>query len=50
MEVLARYAPGTPITTPLAERAAPISNQKARDLLGFRQLTDWTTEVAALTS
>jgi UDP-glucose 4-epimerase len=38
---LARWAPGTPIARPMGEREAPISNRKAREVLGFREEHDW---------
>jgi len=41
MEFLARYSPGVPITRPLEGFAAPLSNRKAREVLGFREAHDW---------
>lgn len=38
---LARHAPRTPIVGPLEGIEAPISNRKARELLGFREAHDW---------
>nr|WP_295463396.1 NAD(P)-dependent oxidoreductase [Mesorhizobium sp.] len=38
---LKRWCPGTPITRPMGEREAPISNRKAREVLGFREEHDW---------
>jgi len=38
---LKRYAPNTPITRPLSEREAPLSNRKAREVLGFKEQHDW---------
>jgi nucleoside-diphosphate-sugar epimerase len=38
---LKRWAPNTPITRPMGEREAPISNRKAREALGFREEHDW---------
>lgn len=38
---LKRWAPNTPITRPLGEREAPLSNRKAREVLGFREEHDW---------
>jgi nucleoside-diphosphate-sugar epimerase len=38
---LKRWAPNTPITRPMGEREAPISNRKAREVLGFREEHDW---------
>lgn len=40
-EFLAKHAPNTPITGPLEGFAAPISNAKAREMLGFREAWDW---------
>lgn len=47
-EFLARWCPGVPLTKPLPGFAAPISNAKIRDLLGFREEHDWRDEVAKL--
>ena len=38
---LSKYAPGTKITRPMGEREAPLSNRKAREVLGFREEHDW---------
>ena len=38
---LKRWAPGTPVTRPMGEREAPLSNRKAREVLGFREEHDW---------
>ena len=40
-EFLKRWCPKTPITRPMGEREAPISNRKAREVLGFREEHDW---------
>ena len=40
-EFLAKYAPNTPVTRVMGEREAPLSNAKARDVLGFREAHDW---------
>lgn len=40
-EFLRRYCPGVPITGELAEFGAPLSNQKAREVLGFREDHNW---------
>jgi nucleoside-diphosphate-sugar epimerase len=40
-EFLARYSPGVPITRKLGELEAPLSNRKAREVLGFREQHDW---------
>jgi UDP-glucose 4-epimerase len=41
MEFLARYSPGVPITRKLEGFEAPLSNRKAREVLGFREQHDW---------
>ncbi|MCB1992200.1 MAG: NAD(P)-dependent oxidoreductase [Geminicoccaceae bacterium] len=38
---LREHAPGTPITRPLGDFEAPISNRKIRDVLGFEEEHDW---------
>ena len=38
---LKRWAPATPVTRPMGEREAPLSNRKAREVLGFREEHDW---------
>ncbi len=38
---LRKHAPGSPITRPLGEFEAPISNRKIRDVLGFQEEHDW---------
>lgn len=40
-EFLAKYAPNTPLTRPMGPREAPLSNRKAREVLGFREAHDW---------
>jgi len=40
-ELLARHSPGVPITRPLGEFEAPLSNRKAREVLGFREQHNW---------
>lgn len=40
-EFLRKYAPNTPITRPMGEREAPISNRKIREVLGFKEAHDW---------
>src|SRR5208337_4733383 len=40
-EFLARYCPGVPITRPLGEFEAPLSNRKAREVLGFKEAHNW---------
>src|SRR5277367_1845666 len=38
---LKRSFPDAPITRPLGEREAPLSNRKIRDVLGFKEAHDW---------
>lgn len=40
-EFLAKWAPNTPITGPLEGFTAPLSNRKAREVLGFKEEHDW---------
>ncbi len=40
-EFLAKYCPTTTITRPLGTFEAPLSNRKAREVLGFREEHDW---------
>ena len=40
-EFLAKYAPDTPVTRAMGPREAPLSNAKARAVLGFREAHDW---------
>jgi UDP-glucose 4-epimerase len=44
-DFLAKYAPNTPITGKLDGYAAPLSNAKIRDVLGFREQHDWRDEL-----
>jgi nucleoside-diphosphate-sugar epimerase len=48
MDFLARWCPGVPVTRRLEGFEAPLSNRKAREVLGFRQQHDWRDEVAKL--
>ena len=48
-EFLARWCPATPITRPLGEHEAPLSNRKIREILGFSQEYDWKNEMDRLT-
>lgn len=45
-DFLAKYAPGTPITRRMVPREAPMSNAKAREVLGFREEHDWRRYVS----
>ena len=38
---LKRWCPGVPITRPMGEWEAPLSNRKAREVLGFREEHNW---------
>jgi nucleoside-diphosphate-sugar epimerase len=40
-DFLKREFPHAPITRPLGEYEAPLSNRKAREVLGFREAHDW---------
>ena len=44
-EFLAKYAPNSPVTRPMGAREAPLSNAKAREVLGFREAHDWRSYV-----
>src|SRR5258708_22928417 len=44
-ELLARYSPGVPITRRLGEFEAPLSNRKAREVLGFKDQHNWRKHV-----
>jgi len=38
---LKKHFPDAPITRPMGEHEAPLSNRKAREVLGFREAHDW---------
>ncbi|MGV8830785.1 MAG: NAD-dependent epimerase/dehydratase family protein [Devosia sp.] len=40
-EFLAKWAPNTPISRPMGPAEAPISNQKIREVLGFKEQHNW---------
>ena len=40
-EFLARHCPKTPVTRKMGTREAPLSNRKAREVLGFKEAWDW---------
>jgi nucleoside-diphosphate-sugar epimerase len=44
--ILARYAPNVPITRPMGEWDAPLSNRKIREVLGFKEQHNWRRYVA----
>ena len=50
VEFLARWCPGVKLTRPLAGNEAPLSNRKAREVLGFKEAHEWRAELKALTS
>jgi nucleoside-diphosphate-sugar epimerase len=45
-ELLKRYCPDVPITRELGEFEAPLSNRKAREVLGFRESHNWRKYVS----
>src|SRR5580692_10719114 len=45
-EVLKRYFPAVPITRELGELEAPLSNRKAREVLGFKEAHNWRRYVS----
>ena len=47
-QFLARWAPASPVTKPILGNQAPFSNQKIREVLGFREQHEWRAEVAKL--
>jgi UDP-glucose 4-epimerase len=47
-EFLARWCPQVPVTRPLAGNEAPLSNRKAREVLGFKEQHPWREEVRRL--
>ena len=47
-EAMAKLCPNTPFTREVGEYEAPISNRKAREVLGFREAHDWRKYVGAL--
>lgn len=44
---LRKWAPNSPITRPMSEREAPISNRKIREVLGFKEQHNWRQYVSA---
>ena len=40
-KALARLCPNTPVTRPMGEFEAPLSNRKIREVLGFREAHNW---------
>jgi UDP-glucose 4-epimerase len=47
-EFLGRWSPGVPLTRPIPGDEAPLSNKKAREILGFREQHNWREEVNKL--
>jgi nucleoside-diphosphate-sugar epimerase len=45
-DFLKKYVPDTPIKRPLNGQEAPLSNRKAREVLGFREAHPWRQEPA----
>ncbi|WP_311028552.1 NAD-dependent epimerase/dehydratase family protein [Mesorhizobium koreense] len=48
MEFLKKYAPATPIAREIPGFEAPLSNRKAREVLGFREEHDWRKYVKGM--
>ena len=40
-DALKQLAPKTPVTRTMGEFEAPLSNRKAREVLGFKEAHDW---------
>ncbi len=49
-EFLKRWCPNVPVTRPLIGNEAPLSNRKAREVLGFKEQHPWRRELAATQS
>ena len=47
-EFLAQWCPGVPLTRLLLGNEAPLSNRKAREVLGFKEHHDWRNELKAV--
>jgi nucleoside-diphosphate-sugar epimerase len=45
-EFLAKWCPGVPVTRALQGFEAPLSNRKAREVLGFKEQHNWRDEIA----
>ena len=45
-QFLKKYVPNTPVKRPLVGQEAPLSNRKAREVLGFREAHPWRQEPA----
>ena len=44
-DFLKKYAPNSPVTRPMGPHEAPLSNQKIREVLGFKEAHDWRSYV-----
>jgi nucleoside-diphosphate-sugar epimerase len=49
-EFLTQWCPRIPLTRPLVGDEAPLSNRKAREMLGFKEQHNWRDEMKALAS
>jgi nucleoside-diphosphate-sugar epimerase len=47
-EFLAKWCLGVPVTRPMIGHEAPLSNRKAREVLGFKEQHNWRDQVKAL--
>jgi nucleoside-diphosphate-sugar epimerase len=47
-EFLAKWCPNVPVTRQLVGNEAPLSNRRAREVLGFREQHNWRNELQAL--
>lgn len=45
LKALARLCPNTPVTRTMSEFEAPLSNRKAREVLGFKEAHNWRKHV-----
>jgi nucleoside-diphosphate-sugar epimerase len=49
-EFLTRWCPTMPVTRPLGRNEAPLSNRKAREVLGFKEQHNWRDELKRIAS
>ena len=47
-DFLAKWCPGVPVTRPMIGNEAPLSNRKAREVLGFKEQHNWRDELKKL--
>jgi nucleoside-diphosphate-sugar epimerase len=47
-DFLAKWFPGVPVTRPMIGNEAPLSNRKAREVLGFKEQHNWCDELKKL--